>query len=205
MGSELQQQSLTLPFTNQSTKVKEIYTSMAKKRRTDGGDSTGRKKGSAGIATPPDMRTLTLLARARSSPVVKAARNAIKRVTGRRSTSSAPAAVANDASDHGRPRRDAAEKTKDKIKTNVDQLAKYDDDGDFYSSSDSNMSEADVIHKLHNETHSLLRQVSDLRAKIIKQTNMVADPEDIAILQDMLGAFGGLGIYEDDEEDYVSD
>jgi hypothetical protein len=58
------------------------------------------------------------------------------------------------------------------------------EDGDFYSSSDSNMS---------------------LRAKIIKQTNMVADPEDIAILQDMLGAFGGLGINEDDEEDYVSD
>jgi hypothetical protein len=103
---------------------------MAKKRRTDEGDSTRRKKGSAGIATPPDMRTL--LARARSSPVVKAARNAIKRVTGRRSTASAPAAaeaVANDASDHGRPMRNAAEKTKDRIKTNVDQLAKYDDDG----------------------------------------------------------------------------
>ena len=185
---------------------------MAKKRRTDERDSTRRKKGSAGIATPPDMRTL--LARARRSPVVKAARDAIKRVTGRRSTASAPAAaeaVANDASDHGRPMRNAAEKTKDRIKTNVDQLAKYDDDGEFYSSSDSNMSEAnvmseaDVIHKLHNETHSLLRQVSDLRAKIIEQTNMVADPEDIAILQDMLGAFGGLGIYEDDEEDYVSD
>ena len=107
--------------------------------------------------------------------------------------------------------QNAAEKTKDRIKTNVDQLAKYDDDGEFYSSSDSNMSEAnvmseaDVIHKLHNETHSLLRQVSDLRAKIIEQTNMVADPEDIAMLQDMLGAFGGLGINEDDEEDYVSD
>ena len=179
---------------------------MAKKRRTDERDSTRRKKGSAGIATPPDMRTL--LARARRSPVVKAARDAIKRVTGRRSTASAPAAaeaVANDASDHGRPMQNAAEKTKDRIKTNVDQLAKYDDDGEFYSSSDSNMSEADVIHKLHNETHSLLRQVSDLRAKIIEQTKMVADPEDIAMLQDMLGAFGGLGIYEDDEEDYVSD
>jgi len=124
------------------------------------------------------------------------------------STSSAPAAaeaVANDALDHGRPRRNAAELTKDKIKTNVAELAMYDNDGDYYSSSDSNMSEPDVIHKLHNETHSLLRQVRDIRAKIINQTNMVADPEDIAILQDMLGAFGGLGINEDDEEDYVSD
>jgi len=61
-------------------KLKEIYTAMAKKSRTDEGDSTGRKKGSAGISTPPDMRTLTLLARARRSPVVKAARNALKRV-----------------------------------------------------------------------------------------------------------------------------
>ena len=85
------------------------------------------------------------------------------------------------------------------------RYCKYDDDGYYYSSSDSNMSEPEVIHKLYNETHSLLKQVKDLQAKIIEQTNMVADPEDIAILQDMLGAFGGLGINEDDEEDYLSD
>jgi len=93
---------------------------------------------------------------------VKAARNALSRVTGRRSTSSAPAAeaVANDASDHGRPRRNAAEKTKDKIKTKVAELDKYDDEGDYYSSSDSHMSDPDAITKLHDEIDASKRTLS---------------------------------------------
>jgi hypothetical protein len=60
--------------------------------------------------------------------------------------------------DHGRPRQNAAEITKNKIKTKVAELAKYDDEGDYYSSSDSHMSvmsgmsDPDAISKLHDET-----------------------------------------------------
>jgi hypothetical protein len=48
---------LTFLLTGQPNKKKSTL-QMAKKRRTNEGDSTRRKKGSVGIATPPDMRTL---------------------------------------------------------------------------------------------------------------------------------------------------
>jgi len=152
---------LTFLLTSQLNK-KESTLQMAKKRRSMKVTVPDARK--VALVSQPllicGMRTL--LARARRSPVVKAARNALSRVTGRRSTSSAPAAeaVANDASDHGRPRRNAAEKTKDKIKTKVAELDKYDDEGDYYSSSDSHMSDPDAITKLHDEIDASKRTLS---------------------------------------------